>query len=135
MFPSLRAGSRAVDSKKLRDPTKMAGCLLAGLRDDRQVQAPANYLSDVANRYSLVGNAVIRGSSRTLLKHKPVKTGSIEPVHCGPSVKPVTDICRSARFTRNVMDTRAPRSAIARAASSDLRGKAGFGASSSVARG
>jgi hypothetical protein len=49
---------------------------------------------------------VIRGSIDTLLKHKPVKMGSIEPVHCGPSVKPITDICRNASLTCNLDESR-----------------------------
>ena len=85
----------------------MFGSLLSGLRDDRQVQVPADYSSDVSNRYSFVGDAVIRGSSGGVpLKHKPVKMGSIEPVHRRPSIKPVTDVCRNALFTRNLDESR-----------------------------
>ena len=61
-FLRLRARSRTVDTKKLRDPTKMVGCLVLRLADDRQVQPAADYDSDVSNRYSLVCNPVIAGS-------------------------------------------------------------------------
>ena len=43
-------------------------CLLVGLGDDRHVQAPADYASDVSNRHALVADPVIPGSRRTLLE-------------------------------------------------------------------
>src|SRR6266478_2378573 len=85
-----RAGSRSVYTKEVSDPAKMIGCFLARLADDRYVQMSADDLSDLSNRYALVGDAVIRGSSSTFLKHKPVKVSGIESVHCGPTVEPVT---------------------------------------------
>lgn len=74
----------------------MVGCLRGGLGDDRQVQAPANYFSDVSNRHDLVGDPVIPGSRGTLLRRQPEEVGSIEPVHRGPAVEPVTHIRRNA---------------------------------------
>ena len=58
-FLRLRAGSRAVYTKEVSDPAKMIGCFLARLADDRYVQTPADYLSDLSSRYALVGHAVI----------------------------------------------------------------------------
>src|ERR1700730_16516339 len=94
----LRAGSRAVDTKEGSDPTKVIGCLLARLADNRYVQMPADDLGDLSSQYALVGHAVIRGCS-AFLKREPVKVSGIEPVHCGPAVEPVADICRDALFT------------------------------------
>jgi hypothetical protein len=79
----------------------MIGGFLARLADDRYVQMPADDLSDLSNRYALVGNAMIGGSSSTFLKHKPVKVSGIESVHCGPTVEPVTHIRRNTFFTRD----------------------------------
>jgi hypothetical protein len=63
----LHAGSRAVYSKEKSDPAKMIGCLLARLADNGYVQMPADDLGDLSSPYALVGDAVIRGSSRTFL--------------------------------------------------------------------
>jgi hypothetical protein len=46
---------------------------------------------------------VITGSRGTLFKYKPVKLGSIEPVHRGPAVVPVAYIRRDALLTRMPM--------------------------------
>lgn len=93
-------------AKKLEDPAKLAGCLLPGLGDDWKVQAPADYLGDISNRHTFVSDAVICDSGGTLLKHKPIKVVCIESVHCGPSVRPVFDICRNALFTGDVDESR-----------------------------
>src|SRR6266481_2945138 len=58
-FLRLRAGSRAIHTKEESDPAKMIGCFLARLADDRYVQMPADDLSDLSSRYTLVGHAVI----------------------------------------------------------------------------
>src|SRR5205807_6441295 len=39
-------------------------------------------------------------------EHEPVEMGSIEPVHRGPAVEPVTHIRRNALFTRDLDETR-----------------------------
>src|SRR6202035_538865 len=77
----------------------MFGCFLARLADDRYIQMPTDDLSDLSSRYALVGHAVIRDSSGTFLKHKPVKVSGIESVHGGPAVEPGADICGHALFT------------------------------------
>jgi hypothetical protein len=120
----------------------MAGCLLRRLGDDGHVQAPADYLSDVSHRHALVGDPVISGSRSTLLKHEPVEVCSIEPVHRGPAVEPLTHIRRNALFRampmmvgtkpwspspwtvggRRITDTCTPRSATEAAACSEARG-------------
>jgi hypothetical protein len=77
----------------------MIRCFLAGFADDRYVQVPADDLSDLSSWYALVSDTVIRGSSTTFLKHEPVETSSIEPVHGGPAVEPVAYKCRDSFFT------------------------------------
>src|SRR4029077_2034362 len=72
-FLRQRAGSRAVDAKEASDPAKMIGCRLGRFADDRYVQATADCLSDLSSRYSLLGDAVIRGSSNTFLQHDPIE--------------------------------------------------------------
>src|SRR5215471_10985529 len=79
---------------------------LARLGHDWHVQAFANNVGDLLRRDALIAHAVIARPSRTLLKHKSVKMCGIEPMHCGPSVKPVADICRTALFPCNVDESR-----------------------------
>src|SRR5947207_2563411 len=84
-----RARSRAVDTKEAPDPSKMVGCFLTRFTDDQYIQASADCLSDLSSRYALVGDAVIRGSSSTFLKHEPIEMSSIEPMHCRPAIERV----------------------------------------------
>jgi len=59
----------------------MVGCRLGGFGDDRHVQVPADYVSDVSKRHALFGDPVIPGSRREVC--------SIEPVHrAGPRLSP-----------------------------------------------
>src|SRR6266446_10341022 len=88
-FLCLRAGSRAVHTKEESDPAKMIGCFLTRLADDRYIQMPADDLSDLSSRYTLVGHAVIPCSDGAFLEHEPVEMSSIQPVHRGPAVEPV----------------------------------------------
>jgi hypothetical protein len=89
-FLRLRAGSRTVSAYKVPEKAKMVGCLLPGLADDRDVQAPADCVSDVSELQPLFGDCVIPGSRRCLLKRQPVDAGSVEEVRSGPAVEPVT---------------------------------------------
>jgi len=84
----------------------MVGCLLGGLGDDRHVQVPADYIGDFSNRHALVGDPVKPGSRGTLLKRQPEEMGSIEPVHRGPAVEPITHIGRNALFTCDADESR-----------------------------
>src|SRR5262249_1472077 len=95
-------GSWTVGGNKVRQPTEMLGCFLRGFRDDRDVQAAADHLSDLAERHGFVGDAVIPGSWKTFLKHEPVQPGSIESMHRGPPIEPIPNICRNAFFTGDV---------------------------------
>src|SRR5882724_561006 len=95
------AGSGAVDAKEASDPAKVIGCCLVRFADDRYVQATADCLSDLSSRHALVSDAVIRGARNTLLKNKPVKVSSIEPMHRGPAIEPVPYKCGNALFTCN----------------------------------
>jgi hypothetical protein len=133
----------------------MLGRLGGGLGDDRHTEAAADHAGDVSERHALVGHPMEGGTRRTLLKHKPVEMGNIEPVHRRPAVVPVAHIRRNALFSRDAdqcrneavialaMDGRReahhrpahPRETSASAASSDLRGKRELAASSSVAKG
>src|SRR6266576_5400138 len=98
-FPGQRAGSRAVNAKEASDPAKMISCCLVRFADDRYVQATADCLGDLSSRYALGGDAVIRSSSSTSLKHEPVKVSRIEPMHRGPAIETVPYKCGNALFT------------------------------------
>src|SRR5260370_40166768 len=88
------------------DPAKMVGCPLRRLCNHGHVEASADYLSDLSNRSTFVGDPM-KGSCRgSLLKNEPVEVSSIEPVHCGPAGKPVAHIRRDALFTRNAAENR-----------------------------
>jgi len=90
----------------VREPAKVVGGLLVRLADNRHIQAAADYLSDFSEGHTLVGDAVIAGSRRTLLQCQPVEWTSIEPVHRGPAVEPVTHICRNPVLAREVDECR-----------------------------
>src|SRR5580704_6754366 len=77
----------------------MIGSCLVRFADDRYVQAMADCLSDLSRRYTLVGDAVIRGLSTTFLQHEPIEMSSIESVHRGPAIEPVPYKCGNALFT------------------------------------
>ena len=68
----LRTGSWAVDTNEVREPAKVVGGLLGRFADNRYIQAAADYLSDFSEGHTLVGDAVIAGSRRTLLQCQPV---------------------------------------------------------------
>src|SRR5580658_10084934 len=106
LFLRLCAGSRAVNSCEVRDPTKMAGGLLGRLADNRHFQTPSDDARDVLERHALVGDPVVPGSRGTLFNREPVKMGSIEPVHRGPTVLTITYICRNPFFARDGDETR-----------------------------
>jgi hypothetical protein len=67
----------------------MIDCFLARLADDRYVQMPTDYLSDLSSRYTLIGHDVIPCSDGTFLKHESVEMSSIEQVHRGPAVESI----------------------------------------------
>ena len=127
--------------------------LLRGLADDRDIQAPADHLSDFAERHPLIGDGVIPGYDGAALQYETVKNSGINPVHGGPTVEPFPYVRRHAFFPRYAnkerhksmiadavngggkrnTDTRAPLSEADAAASSDFRGNVEFAASCSVA--
>src|SRR5579864_5679325 len=84
----------------------MSGCLVGRLADDGHIQAPADHASDVTERHTLIGDAVIAGAGRTLLKHEPVEAGSIQTMYRGPAVEPVSDIGGNAFLTRDANQSR-----------------------------
>jgi hypothetical protein len=88
------------------DPAKMAGCLLARLGHYGNVETPADYLSDLSNRSTFVGDSMKGSCCGGLLKNEPVEASSIEPVHCGPAVKPIAYICRDTLFTCDTDESR-----------------------------
>src|SRR5260370_33739435 len=88
------------------DPAKMVGCRLGRLCNHGHLEASADYLRNLSNRSTFVGDSM-KGSCRgSLLKNEPVEVSSIEPVHCGPAVKPVAHIRRDALFTRDADESR-----------------------------
>src|SRR5262249_19330054 len=93
-FPGQSAGRRVIQREEMPDPAKMAACLLGRLCNHGHVETSADYLSDLSNRSTLVGDAVKGSCHGSLLKNEPVEVSSIEPVHCGPAVKPVAHIGR-----------------------------------------
>src|SRR5260370_2228950 len=105
-FLSQSAGRRIIQPEEMPDPAKMVGCRLGRLCNHGHVEASADYLSDLSNWSTFVGDPM-KGSCRgSLLKNEPVEASSIEPVHCGPAVKPVAHIRRDALFTRDADESR-----------------------------
>src|SRR5260370_36107976 len=84
----------------------MGGCRLGRLCNHGQLAAPDDYLSHLSNRSTFAGDSM-KGSCRgSLLKNELVEVRSLEPVHCGPAVKPVAHIRRDALFTRDADESR-----------------------------
>src|SRR5262249_28962230 len=88
------------------NPAKMARRFLRRLCNDGHVETSADYLSELTNRSTFVGDAMKRSSRGSLLKNEPVQVSSIEAVHCGPAVKPVAHIRGDALFTRDADESR-----------------------------
>ena len=84
----------------------MVGGLLRRFAHNRHFQASADDARNVLERHAVVGDRVVAGSRRTFLQHEPIKMGNIEPVHRGPVVLAVTDICRNALFAPDGDETR-----------------------------
>src|SRR5258708_38842234 len=80
----------------------MGGCFFAGFADNRYIQMPADDLSNLSNRYALIGDAVISGCKGAFLNREPVQMSSIEPVHRGPAITTVPHIRRNTFLTRDV---------------------------------
>jgi len=91
-----RAGRDQVQPSKSSKRTKLLACSLSRDGHRRQVQAPSDRLGDRFNRNALFRDRMILGSSSTLFQRQPIEAGSIEHVHRGPAVAPVTDIRRGA---------------------------------------
>jgi hypothetical protein len=70
----------------------MSCCLLGGLGSDRHLQAAADGLSNVPERYSLFSDRVISGAYLLLLERQSVKAGGVEDVHGRPAVESVAHI-------------------------------------------
>ena len=64
----------------------MIGRLFGRFAGYRDIQAPADHLRDLAERYAFICDRVIAGSRRVLPEDEPVKTGGIQPVHRGPAI-------------------------------------------------
>src|SRR5215472_7550822 len=106
LFLSQSAGRSVIQREEMPDPAKMAGCLLRRLRNHGHVETAADYLSDLTNRSTFVGDAMKRGCRGSLLKNELVEVSSIEAVHCGPAVKPIAHIRRDAFFTPDADESR-----------------------------
>src|SRR5260370_2932064 len=83
-----RARSGTIQTSEASEPSEMLRGLRRGLRDDRQLQAPTDHLSDIAHGHALFGNRVIT-AGRTLLERQPVETRGIGQVRRRPSIPTV----------------------------------------------
>src|ERR1700752_455745 len=74
--PLLRscAGGRTLQTAKVPENPKVPGWLFARLTDNRHTEATADYLGDISERHTAVGDRVIvRGFGR-FLDHEPIET-------------------------------------------------------------
>ena len=119
----LRAGTRArsrdVDACEHREPAEVLGRLFGRLRDDRNVQAPADHLGDLLERHALFGDRMEGAPLRAALEREPIDAGGVEPVHA-----PASD-CAHRRYRRTRPSRARTRSGAAR--SRDRRGHAPTG--------
>jgi len=90
----------------MREPAEVTGRFLRRLADNGQVQAAADHAGDVSERHALFGDAVVPRSRGTLLKHEPVETRRVEPVHGWPAVEPVAHIRRGSLLAHETDEQR-----------------------------
>jgi hypothetical protein len=76
----------SIETKGPRKPKRSADLATTGIF----IRRPIN-VSDASKWHSLFGDPVIPGSCRTLLKSQREEMRSIELVHGGPAVEPVTN--------------------------------------------
>src|SRR5271163_1852468 len=76
--PGLLARGRAIDGRESGEPAEMLSRLLRRVRDDRNIQSPADHLGDFFERHALVGDGVERAPFRATLERKPKDAGRIE---------------------------------------------------------
>src|ERR1700683_1037245 len=104
--PSLRQRARSwnVGNHKVREPTKVLARLLRRLGDDRHLQPPADYLSDLSQRHYIFSNRVIPDSFRIffgrLLQRQPVETRGIKSMRRRPAIEAIAHISRDALLAR-----------------------------------
>src|SRR5262249_29462022 len=73
----------------------MIACLLRGLGSDRHLEAPRDPAGDVTDGHTVVGPPVEPRSGGSSLEREPEEMRSVEPVHSGPSVEPITHVTRN----------------------------------------
>src|SRR5882757_950972 len=77
LFPCLRAGSRHVEAREHRKPSKVSLRLLWRKADHRHLQPFANYSSNFSHRYALFSDSVVPASRFALLQREPVEMGNV----------------------------------------------------------
>ena len=83
-----------------RQPTKMRLRFLRRYRFHRNLQSPANGLSNVTHGYAFFGHGVIFCAGLVLLQDKPVKARDIRDVRRRPAIASFPDISRHAFLAR-----------------------------------
>src|SRR6185369_3915649 len=90
----------------MREPGEVMGRFFRRLTDDGHVQTAADDVGDLPKGYAFFGHAVITGPCSPFFQSEPEQMGSIEPVHCGPAVEPLADVCGSSFLTRHIDENR-----------------------------
>ena len=98
LFPRLFARGGHVARRQMGEPAEIGRRLVRPDGFDRERQAPANGLGDVARRDAFLRDRVIDRARFRLLDREPVKPGDVDDVRGGPSVSPVPDIGEHALF-------------------------------------
>src|SRR5689334_9059150 len=90
----------------MREPGEVIDRFFGRLTDDRHLQTAADDFGDLPKGYAFFGHAVITGPCSPLFQSKREQMSSIEPVHCGPAVKPLADVCRGSFLTCYIDENR-----------------------------
>ena len=70
------------------------------MADNRNVETPANNLSDVLERNSFFSDSMVTGSCNVIFPSDPVNNSRIQPMDGGPALKALTQIGGYTLFPR-----------------------------------
>jgi hypothetical protein len=90
------ARGRVVQLHERAQEAEVGGGLVGFDADRGQVQAPADGLGDVTERYALVTDSVQPRPGRRGFQRQPVQPGRVELVHGRPPAGPVADVAGDA---------------------------------------
>ena len=90
-FLCLLARRRVVGRHEGGEEAEVGARVLGGNADNRQLQLPADSLSDVPERHALLAGSMQSRTSRGGFRGQPEQARRIESMHGGPAVRSIAD--------------------------------------------